>query len=206
MRCGNTLDKSSDGATRRIVSGKPENNLLIMIVKRGIICLAVCFLTVLIFYLSLIFTAGPLSVGEKQQIKQAISVLEAKGFKRETFILNNFTVMRANDNWLNASSLKETAYAATNFPFEVVTIYPAYFTVPQDDTERAMVLLHEAQHLQGKDEKEAYEYVWKNRKMLGWTKDKYGDSIVWRNVRKQTKEYAPNLFICDFNEYGDCTE
>ena len=77
---------------------------------------------------------------------------------------------------------------------------------PNDDTERAAILLHEAKHLQGADEKEAYQFVWENRKKLGWTKETHGNSLVWRNVRKQTKEVAPNLFVCDINEYGDCTE
>jgi hypothetical protein len=68
-------------------------------------------------------------------------------------------VFRANDNWLNASVEKENAYAATNYPFEIVTIYPDFFRFTVDDTERAAILLHEAQHLKGKDEKESYEFV-----------------------------------------------
>ena len=60
--------------------------------------------------------------------------------------------------------------------------------------------------LTGEDEKEAYKFVWVNRKKLGWTKEKYGRSVVWKNVRKQTKEFAPNLFICEFSEFNDCTE
>lgn len=87
-----------------------------------------------------------------------------------------------------------------------MTIYPDFFEYTQDDTERAAILLHEAQHLKGADEKEAYEFVWRRRKQLGWTKENYRDSVVWRNVRKQTIEFAPNLFICDGSESGDCTE
>jgi hypothetical protein len=58
----------------------------------------------------------------------------------------------------------------------------------------------------GADEKEAYEYVWRNRKKLGWTKETHGESVVWRNIRRQTQEFAPNLFVCDWNEAKDCTE
>lgn len=172
--------------------------------------LAVCIFAVLLafagFYLSLLITARKLSYDEKKTVLSAIGLLEEKGFAKETFFLNNLTAFRASDNWLNASIEKENAYAATNFPFEIMTVYSEFFTVPLDETERAAILLHEAQHLKGAGEKEAYEFVWKNRAKLGWTKDVYARSVIWRNVRKQTKEYAPQLFTCQEKEYGDCTE
>ena len=101
---------------------------------------------------------------------------------------------------------KENAYAATNFPFEIITVYPDFFAVSTDGTERAAILLHEARHLQGAGEKAAYEFVWQNRRQLGWTKDKYFNSVIWRNVRRQTREYAPDLFVCEKNDFQDCTE
>ena len=169
-----------------------------------------CFFAVLIallgFYLSLIMSAKRLEYQEKQLIERAVSILEEKGFDKEVFMLRYLSAYRGNDNWLNASTREENAYAATNFPFEIMTIYPDFFQYTFDDTERAAILLHEAQHLKGADEQQAYEFVWKNRKQLGWTKEIYSTSVVWLNVRKQTKEIAPNLFVCDVNEYGDCTE
>ena len=185
---------------------KSKPPLKFQIIKRAVICLAVCLFCIAGFYFSLVFSAKSLSYDEKESVNKAIAVLEQKGFSDEVFLLRYLTVFRSNDNWLNASTRFENAYAATNFPFEILTIYPEYFTFPNDDTERAAILLHEAKHLQGADEKEAYEFVWKNRKKLGWTKEAYANSIVWRNVRKQTKEVAPNLFVCDINEYSDCTE
>lgn len=143
---------------------------------------------------------------EAAQVRSAIRYLEKRGFAGETLLLNYVTVFRANDNWLNATVAKENAYAATNFPFEIVTVYPDYFTYATDEIERAAILLHEAKHLEGKDEKEAYEFVWQNRKRLGWTSDRYSNSVIWRETRKLTKEYSPALFICEFNDYGDCTE
>lgn len=154
----------------------------------------------------MIFTSKPLSYDEKQTVNKAIAILDEKGFSSEVFKLNYLTSYRANDHWLNASVEKESAYAATNFPFEIMTIYPDFFQYPADDIERAAILLHEAKHLEGKDEKEAYKFVWENRAKIGWTKQIYGNSIVWRSVRKLTKEYAPELFVCEFNEFGDCTE
>ena len=185
---------------------KGKRSLKAKILKRAIVCAAVCFLAILGFYLSLLFTSKALNYDEKAKVKRAIAVLDEKGFSGEVFLLSYLTSFRENDNWLNASTKEENAYAATNFPFEIMTVYTDFFQYPVDDTERAAVLLHEAQHLKGADEKEAYEFVLQNPKKLGCTKEKYLDSVGWRNVRKQTKEICPELFVCDVNEYGDCTE
>ncbi len=154
----------------------------------------------------MIFTSSSLNYNEKRQVQNAVQLLNEKGFSQEVFLLKHLTNFRGNDNWLNASTKFENAYAATNFPFEIMTVYPDFFTYTMDDTERAAILLHEAQHLKGADEREAYQFVWRNRVKLGWTKEIYGNSVIWRNVRRQTKEFAPNLFVCDWNEAGDCTE
>ena len=198
-RCGRVLlEVSSEGAKAK--TRKPR------ILKRVIACVAVLLVVLFGFYLSLLFTSQSLNYDERTKVKSAIAVLDEKGFSTETFLLRYVTSFRANDNWLNASTREENAFAATNYPFEIMTVYPDFFQYPADDVERAAVLLHEAQHLQGADEKEAYEFVWKNRKQLGWTKDKYWNSNVWKNVRRQTKEVCPHLFVCDINEFGDCTE
>lgn len=189
------------------VSANAESaSLKSKIVRRALVCVAVCVFSLLGFYLSMVFTASPLSAEEKASVERSIKILEEKGFAREVFLLRHLTVFRGNDNWLNASTRLENAYAATNFPFEIMTVYPEFFTVTIDDTERAAILLHEAQHLKGADEPEAYEFVWRKRKTLGWTQNVYRSSVVWRNVRKQTREFAPNLFVCNWSEYADCTE
>ncbi len=133
-------------------------------------------------------------------------ILQKKGFDDEVFFLDKLAVFRSNDNWLNASIDKENAYAATNFPFEIMTLYPDFYNYTVDDTERAAVLLHEAKHLQGMDEREAYDFVWKNRKKLGWISAIYRNSTVWNGVRKQTMEYSPQLFVCDEKPWRDCSE
>lgn len=158
------------------------------------------------FFLSLVFSAKPLSIEQKYQVRQAIRILREKGFANEAMLLDNFTIYRGDDNWLNASVAKENAFAATNFPFEIMTLYPDFFTYPADGVERAAILLHESKHLQGADEPEAYEFVWRNRLALGWTRDKYSRSPVWRNIRHQTIETLPHLFNCPENEARDCTE
>ncbi|MBA3352781.1 MAG: hypothetical protein H0U23_10215 [Blastocatellia bacterium] len=154
------------------------------IVKRAVVCLMVIAAVFLGFYTSLIFSADKLTAEERAQVDESIRILEERGFQDEAFLLKHLAAFRANDNWLNASVAKENAYAATNFPFEIVTLYPDFFTYPVDATERAAILLHEAKHLQGKDEKDAYEYVWRNRKRLGWKFEAYRTSAIWMENAK----------------------
>lgn len=199
VRCG--------AETRETENITPKGGFIKTIVlRRACGCFAVCIAALAGFYGSLLFSASGLTLEQRRAVEAAIELLQAKGFTNEVFYLRELAVFRASDNWLNSSVAKENAFAATNFPFEIVTVYPDFFIYPADTTERAAILLHEARHLAGSDEKEAYEFVWKNRKRLGWASDAYGRSPVWREVRKQTKEYSPNLFVCDFNTYGDCTQ
>lgn len=183
-----------------------ESTLKIGIFKRAVVCLAVCLFVIFGFYLSLVGSSKSLKYDEKQKVTGAINILSEKGFSREAFLLNYLTAFRANDNWLNASIEKENAYAATNFPLEIMTIYEDFFTYPVDDTERAAILLHEAQHLKSADEKEAYRYVWENRVKLGWTREKYENSAIFKDIRRQTREIVPELFVCETNTFNDCTE
>lgn len=175
------------------------------IVSRITICLLVIAAAVILFYVSLLETAQKLNSPQRKSLRDAITLIETKGFTREAFLLEHVAVYRSSDNWLNSSVAKENAYAATNFPFEIITLYADFFTYPKDDVERAAILLHEAKHLEGADEQEAYEFVWRNRKQLGWTSDLYRDSPVWDNVRHQTRELIPELFSCALNEMNDCT-
>ena len=199
IRCGTSLETADPAAANKAT-------LTTIIAKRAAICVMVCLFVLAGFYLSLIGSAKSLAYEDKQAVNRSIAILNEKGFSEEVFLLQNLAAYRASDNWLNASVEKENAYAATNFPFEIITIYPDFFIYPIDDTERAAILLHEAKHLTGKDEKTAYEFVWKNRDRLGWTRAAYRGSLVWQNVRKQTKESVPELFACPEFELGDCTE
>lgn len=169
-------------------------------------CFLVCLLAVIGFYLSLLISAGPLTPAQRAAVLESRQIVRERGFTTEGFLLDHLAVYRANDNWLNSTVAKEIAYAATNFPFGIVTIYPDFITYPLDSTERAAILLHEARHMRGADEKEAYEFVWRNREKLGWTRDRYLNSPIWTNIRRQTREYAPELFVCPANDFADCTE
>ncbi|MBC7797641.1 MAG: hypothetical protein H7Z37_12275 [Pyrinomonadaceae bacterium] len=157
-------------------------------------------------YISLLRSANTLTTEQQITVDKAIEVLSEKGFEREVSLLRSVAAYRSSDNWLNNYTGHETAYAATNFPFEIITLYETFFTETIDDTERASILLHEAQHLQGANEANTCEYVWRNKKTLGWSKANYKTSKVWRGVQILTKENAPRLFICEGNEMGDCIE
>jgi hypothetical protein len=162
--------------------------------------------TLLVFYFTLIISSKPVSPAQAEKIDKAIELLEKKGFSTEVFWLRRVTLFRNSDNWLNSFAEKENAFAATNCPFGIITIYPDFYDRAKDDTERAMILLHEAQHLRGADEREAYRYVWQNRQKLGWIQLSHGMTETFVTIELQTRENVPELFNCPENLWNDCTE
>jgi hypothetical protein len=158
------------------------------------------------FYLSLLLTSNDLGFAEREVVTRAVQVLKQKGFRTEAFVVAHLTTYRSTDNWWNNYIGHRDAYAATNFPFEVLTLYPEFFKASVDDDERAAMLLHEAYHLLGSGEEAALKGVWRNRRLLGWTEDKYSQSKVWRNTRELTMARVPNLFQCGDDAKSDCTQ
>lgn len=165
---------------------------------------AVALFILFIAYLSLLTTSDPISLEQRQLVNRAIEMLERKGYTRDTFMLRHVVSFRSTDNWWNRWVGHGDAYAATNFPFEVVTLYPDFFTLPVDDTERAAILLHESYHLFGYRERAAFDGVWREKRKLGWNKETYGQTRVWKNVREFTGNYAPELFRCGLEHNIDC--
>jgi hypothetical protein len=159
-----------------------------------------------LFYSSLLFTSQPLRDDERATVDRTIDLLAARGFRREAVLLRHATAFRRSDNWLNSLAVKENAFASTNFPFGVITLYPDFYHRATDDTERAMILLHEARHLQGGDEADAYAYVWENRGRLGWTMLSHGTTETFVTVELLTRDAAPELFTCPHKLWNDCTE
>lgn len=157
------------------------------------------------FYLSLRVTSEDLGYDQRQIVRRSIAILEQKGFGSEASILNNLTTYRSTDSWWNRYVGHHDAYAATNFPFEVLTLYPEFFTVSTDDEERAAILLHEVYHLRGSGEPAALEGVWRNKARLGWTEEKYAESKVWKNTKELTMNLVPTLFQCGPERKSDCT-
>jgi hypothetical protein len=169
-------------------------------------CVFYAIIALTLFYFSMLTSSKPVTPAAKAAIDRAVAVLESKGFDQEVFLLRHTAVFRSTDNWLNRMNFNENAYAATNFPFQVITLYPDFYNKASDDTERAMILLHEAQHLKGSDEADAYAYVWENRERLGWTQLSHGTTPTYTTIEQQTREYVPELFTCSTNLWNDCTE
>ncbi len=157
-------------------------------------------------YASLFLTSEPVTSDERVVLMESIRVLDQAGFSREASALRKYASFRRTDNWWNRYVGHPTAYAATNFPFAVVTIYPTFFTRPVDEVERATILLHEAYHLFGDDEKFALHRVWLAKDRLGWTSSRYAHTRVWKNTREWTASEIPSLFTCGEDGQSDCVE
>jgi hypothetical protein len=155
-------------------------------------------------YISLLVTSEGLDFDERRTVADAVTVLERAGFSKEAFALGNLVTYRGTDSWWNRYVGHESAYAATNFPFEVVTLYPAFFASAVDDTERAAILLHESYHLFGAGEEAALQGVWLVKQRLGWTADQYSQTRVWKNTREWTAGSVPVLFQCGTDLRSDC--
>ena len=166
--------------------------------------LGATFIVLLSCYVSLLVTSDALQPEQLAQVQKAIARLEQQGFSREAFMLKHLTVFRGTDSWWNRYIGHRDAYAATNFPFEVVTLYPEFFSVPVDDTERAAVLLHESSHLLGRGEEAALGSAWRNKRRLGWTVDRYKQTRVWYATEQLTRSQFPYMFKCGSDGQSDC--
>jgi hypothetical protein len=162
-------------------------------------CVALVF-----WYLSLLWTSTPVNFEERRAVERAVALIERAGFARDATLLRRVASFRTTDNWWNASVGHADAFAATNFPFEIVTLYPQFFADARDDTERAVILLHEARHLAGQDERGAFTGVWRDKARLGYTREKYFGTQVYSNVAEYTQKYAPELFHCGPDGQADC--
>ena len=172
--------------------------------KRVIWILTTTGVLLIAFYTSLLLSSDGLNTDQREKVQKAIALISERGLTSEAFVLNRLASFRSNDNWLNAYVGHRDAYAATNFPFEVVTLYPEFFEVPVDDCERAAVLVHEARHLLGDGEDAALENTWKSKRQLGWTTDKYGQTRVWDATMRLTRTRFPYLFQCGGDGQTDC--
>lgn len=201
-RCGAPLSGKGSSADEP-VENKVENR---GIGRRLIWISATTILLLFGFYLSLLLTSEDLGFQQRETVSNAIAVLQQKGFHKQVFVLNHLAKFRATDNWWNGYVGHHDAYAATNFPFEVLTLYPEFFAVAVDDNERAAILLHESYHMFGSGEEAALEGAWREKERLGWTEDRYGQTKVWINTRQLTMAQVPNLFQCGTDGKSDCVQ
>lgn len=202
-RCGALLDEP--GATAPVslkAAATPPKKRSLW--KRVVWILTTTVILLVIFYASLLFTSDKLNPNQLVKVQDALDLIQAQGFTREAFVLNHLASFRSTDNWLNAYVGHRDAYAASNFPFEIVTLYPEFFDAPADNCERAAVLLHEARHLLGDGEDAALENTWKKKRQLGWTSDKYKQTRVWDATMRLTRARFPYMFQCGTDGQSDC--
>src|SRR6266550_9498104 len=126
-RCGAALadDESAEPIQANAEVGTPEK-------KRGFFrrvtwVLGATSIILVIWYASLLMSSDGLQAGERQKVEAAIALLQQYEFSRETLVLKHLTMFRRTDNWWNKYIGHRDAYAATNFPFEIVTLYPEFF-------------------------------------------------------------------------------
>src|SRR5262245_45890984 len=76
---------------------------------------------------SLLLTSDAADPNQLQTVVRAIAILDRAGFSREVFMLRHLANYRVTDNWWNLYLGHREAYAATNFPLGVMTLYPPFF-------------------------------------------------------------------------------
>lgn len=172
--------------------------------KRVLWIISASLVILIVWYFSLLMTSDKLQPDQYLKVDVAVGLIEQSGFSREGFVLRHATMFRSTDNWWNHWLGHREAYAATNFPFEIVTLYPEFFDTPIDDRERAAVLLHEARHLLGDGEEAALRSTWMSKRRLGWTADRYQQTKVWDNTERLTRAQFPYLFQCGSDGKSDC--
>lgn len=203
-RCGGIVGGfAADGFEEFAESGDKKRRGLLRKVLSGFTLSAFVLLG---FHVSLLATSEGAGFEQKRTVERAVGLVEKGGFRREAFLLRRLASYRTSDSWWNRWVGHADAYAATNFPFEVITLYPDFFKYPADDVERAVVLLHEARHLAGDDEEEAFAFVWRHKARLGWNEERYAETRVWKNVSDFTRKYAPQLFRCGDDAQQDCVK
>ena len=139
------------------------------VTRRLVWIVGVTLLAIFVWSRSLLLTSKAVDANEYLRVVEAIVRLEHCGLSREVVVLRHFANYRTTDNWWNTYLGHHDAYAASNLPLGVVTLYPPFFDAAVDDTERAVILLHEAQHLLGSGEEAALERVWREKARLGCT-------------------------------------
>lgn len=209
-RCGaalleNEFDDSSAEASPQSAADFDEAKPKRTILRRLVWILGTTLILLFVWFLSLLASSERLGPERRKTVADAVAILDQNGFGREAWVLRNLVTYRQTDNWWNGYVGHHEAYAATNFPFEIVTLYPQFFEKTIDDNERAAILLHEACHLFGSGEESALEQTWRNKQRLGWTAEKYGrTSEAWNHTRQLTLTSAPQLFKCGPDGQSDC--
>ncbi len=203
-RCGSSLAGNLDPTQLSVEDANSPAPKKRSLLKRLTWIAGATLISLIVCYASLLITSSGLESDQREEVHKAIAVLERTGSTREAFVLKHCTAFRSTDNWWNRYIGHREAYAATNFPFEVVTLYPEFFSLPVDDIERAAILLHESKHLFGSGEESALGSTWRDKRRLGWTADRYKQTRLWNATEPLTKAQFAYMFKCGPDGQSDC--
>ena len=162
------------------------------------------FLVLFGWWVSLFATSEGLDDEQQVIVYRAVDLLEERGFSKEVFALRNVARFRSTDNWWNLYNGHYQAYAATNFPFEIVTIYDCAAPSLRRRPSGAALRAGGSPRARRRPAAGRRTRTWTLKERLGWTADVYGRSKVWKNTREWTQASAPDMFTCKEVEI-DCT-
>ena len=138
-RCGAGLTEDDSLAPEPFAPEPDEPPRKRSLIKRLLWIISATLLILIVWYLSLLISSDRLQPDQALKVDVAIALLEQTGFTREGFVLRHATMFRSTDNWWNRWLGHHDAYAATNFPFEIVTLYPEFFNDPVDDQSARLI-------------------------------------------------------------------
>src|SRR4051794_30281353 len=125
-RCAASLAEVEEFAPQPVETETVEQPRKRSLVRRIIWVVSATFVILIIWYFSLLLTSNKLQQDQYLKVDVAIALIEQSGFRNEGFVLRRAATFRSTDNWWNRYVGHRDAYAATNFPFEMVTLYPEF--------------------------------------------------------------------------------
>src|SRR6185295_7817286 len=134
-RCGALLIDDEDPFIPWSAEDEAEPPRRRSLAMRLIWIVSATVLVLIVWYVSLLLSSEKLQPDQNLKVDAAIGLIEQSGFSNEVFVLRRAAKFRSTDSWWNRWLGHREAYAATNFPFEIVTLYPEFFNVPIDDRE-----------------------------------------------------------------------
>jgi len=137
-----------------------------------------------------------LSNDDAEVVNVAIAVLDpVPTLIDEAWVLHDAKYRRGKPPYLSAvCKIVGGCFAAAELGFLFIDDRFFDASLLHDSVEQAAVLLHEAFHLEGGNEHDAYAGVWVNKEKFGWTRESYSKYFLWGQVEAATRQYAPELF------------
>jgi len=147
-------------------------------------------------YVTSVFGKSLSDPKEINTVDAAIAVLDpVQDLYSEAQVLRTAKYRRSKPPYLYGVCIyKGGCFAAAHYGFLFLDDQFFDQNLLHDSVERAAVLLHEAFHLEGGNEHDAYAGVWVNKEKFGWTETPYSHYFLWGQVKAETMNAAPELF------------